>query len=228
MCHCFITLQWGSSWWGFSITRSVNTLLPAPWQHSWECRMFTCLETVDNKFKYLTHPSGILYICIQYINLPFEQNFNVICCFSVWNWFTELVPGRGYSLLSEAIRCCKHPTESPRCPKPQLPVKDVYSSSRLPTMEKHLRWRPKWATLLLVPTLLYTQNIFHLLLAQHCMGNKSIRAVSFPTCRLGGFRSSRGTMSIRKSNWSNFVIAMAMSFLCKRNRQRVSSDDVRL
>lgn len=35
------------------------------------------------------------------------------------------------------------------------------------------------------------------------------------TWRLGGLSSSLGTMSIRKSNWSNLVMAMAMSFLCK-------------
>lgn len=71
-----------SSWWGVSITRSVNTPLPAPWQHSWECRMFTCLETV-----YLTTNLNISllhlvrYICIQGINLLLEQNFNMMCCF---------------------------------------------------------------------------------------------------------------------------------------------------
>ena len=35
------------------------------------------------------------------------------------------------------------------------------------------------------------------------------------TCRFCGFSSSLGTMSIRKSNWSYFATAMAMSFLCE-------------
>lgn len=132
-----------SSWWGLSITRSVNTLLPAPWQHSWECRMFTCLETV-----YLTPNLNISllhlvsYISIQYINLWLEQNFSAMCCFLlilsllIWS-LVEVVfeclmklcfsdtngtnwCHRGYCWLSEAIRCCKHPTESPRCPNPSF------------------------------------------------------------------------------------------------------------
>jgi len=36
------------------------------------------------------------------------------------------------------------------------------------------------------------------------------------TERRQGFSSSRGTMSIRKSNWSNFVMAVAISFLCQK------------
>lgn len=45
----------------------------------------------------------------------------------------------------------------------------------------------------------------------------NLRALQFLniTCLLGGFSSSLGTMSIRKSNWSNLVIAMAMSLRCK-------------
>lgn len=77
-----ILMSSASSQWRFSITRSVNTPLPAPWQHSWECRMFTCLETV-----YLTTNLNIsllhlvCHICIQYIYLLLQQNFNIICCF---------------------------------------------------------------------------------------------------------------------------------------------------
>ena len=36
------------------------------------------------------------------------------------------------------------------------------------------------------------------------------------TCLLVGLMSSLGTISMRKSNWSNFVMAMAMSFLCSK------------
>ena len=35
---------------------------------------------------------------------------------------------------------------------------------------------------------------------------------------LAGFNSSRGTMSIKKSNWSHFEMAIAMSFLCNVRR----------
>lgn len=38
------------------------------------------------------------------------------------------------------------------------------------------------------------------------------------TWRFGGFSSSLGTISMRKSNWSNFVIAMAISFLCNKEK----------
>ena len=43
--------------------------------------------------------------------------------------------------------------------------------------------------------------------------------VQYCTCLLFGFNSSRGTISIRKSNISYFVMAMAMSFLWKKIRK---------
>lgn len=43
------------------------------------------------------------------------------------------------------------------------------------------------------------------------------------TWRFGGFSSSLGTISMRKSNWSNFVIAMAISFLCNKKKSKVKN-----
>lgn len=117
----------------------------------------------------------------------------------------------------------------PSLSKLQLPVKDVYSTSRLPTMEK-LRRRPndQFCTVL---TLMWKQIVFQktpLETSASCWSLQFLAVCHFPTWRLGGFRSSRGTMSIRKSNWSNFVMAMAMSFLWKHNRYRRSRDEVTL
>lgn len=111
----------------------------------------------------------------------------------------------------------------PLLSKPQLPVKDVYSTSRLPTMMRTNN--QLWCRTFMCKTFIF-QNLWSPLdttaICQSVL-------VCFPTCRLGGFRSSRGTMSIRKSNWSNFVIAMAMSFLCKHDKgHKRLSDEVSL
>lgn len=121
-----------SSLWGLSITRSVNTPLPAPWRHSWECRMFTRLETVG-----ATTNSNISIVHLvwrsrtRHIDLQWERKLKYVV-FTCGKTQTH----RRCCWLSEAIRCCKHPTESPHCAK--LPVKDVYSSSRLPVSEDFL------------------------------------------------------------------------------------------
>lgn len=96
--HCVLhSCLMSKTWWDFSITRSVNTPLPAPWQHSWECRMFTCLETV-----YLTTSNTSFLHLICYIwNGASSVHSNLLVLFS---------PCKKRTLL--AIRCCKHPTES--------------------------------------------------------------------------------------------------------------------
>lgn len=118
-----------SSLWGLSVTRSVNTPLPAPWRHSWECRMFTRLETVG-----ATTNSNISILHLvwrgrtPHIDLQRERKLKYVA----FMWGKTQTRRRRY-WPSEAIRRCKHPTESPHCAK--LPVKDVYSSSRLPVFE---------------------------------------------------------------------------------------------
>lgn len=92
--HSWLTRK---TWWDFSITRSVNTPLPAPWQHSWECRMFTCLETV-----YLTTSNTSFLHLICYISNGPSPIVNMSVLFSPCE-----------KRLLKAIRSCKHPTESP-------------------------------------------------------------------------------------------------------------------
>lgn len=90
--------------WDFSITRSVNTPLPAPWQHSWECRMFTCLETV-----YLTTSNTSFLHLICYISNGLSPNVNMSVLFSPCKM-----------RLLKAMRSCKHPTESPHSLNPSF------------------------------------------------------------------------------------------------------------
>lgn len=144
-----------------------------------------------------------------------------------YEWCTQ-VSSLGLLLAVRGNKMLQTSDWKPSLSKPQLPVKDVYSTSRLPTMEKLLRRRPKWSVLYCanfnVEANYFPKNIF----GDICflLVTRILAVRRFPTWRLGGFRSSRGTMSIRKSNWSNFVMAMAMSFLCKHNRHRRSRDEV--
>lgn len=57
-----------NAWRGFFITRSVNTPLPAPWQHSWECRMFTCLETIYLAISKTPFLRLMPHGCLQFIS----------------------------------------------------------------------------------------------------------------------------------------------------------------
>lgn len=113
--------------------------------------------------------------------------------------------------IGEAERC-KHPTESLHKPYTQLPVKDVYSAPRLPNTTHH--------------PLLFIDAEENVKKKKNCRRRSILAAWSsslFRTCRFGGLRSSRGTISMRKSNWSNLVMAMAMSFLWKtENKTRES------
>lgn len=159
----------------------------------------------------------------------FYENWSLVeyMKFSVMNG-THKCHRWGYSWLSEAIRCCKHPTESPHFPNPSF-------QSRMFTAPPGCQqWKSSWEDgpndqFFTVLTLMWKQIIF----PKNTVGDicfllvtRILAVCRFPTWRLGGFRSSRGTMSIRKSNWSNFVMAMAMSFLCKHNRHRRSRDEV--
>jgi len=54
----------------------------------------------------------------------------------------KMVPSLRSRLAVRGNKMLQTSDWKPLLSKPQLPVKDVYSTSRLPTMEKPLRWRP--------------------------------------------------------------------------------------